>query len=123
MDWKMKVTPQIVNCNSVPLPKPCKKVSCWLKVVKGQKLWEKCETNEYNTENINLQVSWFTLRGWMSNTYHSYKMYITLKKCANKALIIKDAFNMLSDAGIWKNIQLEIYTHPRVACLHTQCGH
>lgn len=30
---------------------------------------------------------------------------------------------MLSDAGIWKNIQLEIYTHPRVALLHTQCGH
>lgn len=30
---------------------------------------------------------------------------------------------MLSDAGIWKNIQLEIYTHPRVARLHTQCGH
>lgn len=53
----------------------------------------------------------------MSNTYHPYKMYITLKKCANKALI-KNAFNMLSDAGIWKNIQLEIYTHPRVALLH-----
>lgn len=35
----------------------------------------------------------------------------------------KGCLNMLSDAGIWKNIQLEIYTHPRVARLHTQCGH
>ena len=35
----------------------------------------------------------------------------------------KVCLNMLSDAGIWKNIQLEIYTHPRVARLHTQCGH
>lgn len=32
---------------------------------------------------------------------------------------------MLSDAGFWKNIQLEIYvyTHQREARLHTQGGH
>lgn len=58
----------------------------------------------------------------MSNTYHSYKnVYYFEEMC--KQSINKGCLNVLSDAGIWKNIQLEIYTHPKVAVLHTQCGH
>lgn len=51
----------------------------------------------------------------IQNVYHFEEM---CKQSFNK-----ECLNMLSDAGIWKNIQLEIYTHPRVALLHTQCGH
>lgn len=80
-------------------------------------------------KDIHLQVSWFTLRAWTSDTYHSYKMYITFEEMC-KHSFRKGCLNMLSDAGIWREKEkkkplnrVEIYTHPRVARLHTQCGH
>lgn len=58
----------------------------------------------------------------MSNDLSSIQnVYYFEEMC--KESFNKGCRNMLSDAGIWKNIQLEIYTHPRVARLHTQCGH
>lgn len=52
-------------------------------------------------KDIHLQVSWFTLRAWTSNTYHSYKMYITFEEMC-KHSFRKGCLNMLSDAGIWR---------------------
>lgn len=49
-------------------------------------------------------------------------MYYFEEMC--KQSLNKGCLNMLSDAGILeKYTVIEIYTHPRVARLHTQCGH
>lgn len=83
---------------------------------------KKCETNEHNTENSKL-ASELIYFARVNEQYLSFIQNVYYFEELCKQSFNKECLDMLSDAGIWKNIQLEIYTHPRAVLQHTQCGH
>lgn len=77
---------------------------------KESKFGDKHETRDNNPVNIHLQVSWFTLRAWMSHTIHTKCRYYFEEMC-------KLSFNKQCSHALWCWL-LEKYT-VRNICMYT----